>query len=505
MNLIDDSWIPVRCQSGKRIKIAPWQLTENNDPIIAIHSPRHDFDGALMQFLIGLFQTTFDSLDDTKWLNWFEGPPGQQELKEGLERYRQAFEIKSFMQDFDPLDSQKLKNISALLIDSPGENTLKKNTDHFVKGGKIEALCPICTIAALFTLQTNSPSGGVGYRTSVRGGGPLTTLAVLDETTTSNEDFLWQNVWLNVLDKEYITNNKNALKDIFPWLAPTRTSEKGKETEKTTPEDASFFQTFWGMPRRIRIDWSDANSGDCDLCGDKSERLVHQFWEKNYGVNYEGPWQHPLTPYGKDKKGQKYPIKMKRRGIVYTDWPDLIFNSSNSSEQAPVIKRYLEKSEQWKEQFRLHAFGYDMDKAKARCWYDIKLPLFKVGEDVEFTKDIRYLTDISLKCTEVLAKEVKEAWFYEGKKKKGDISFLKHDFWQKTEDFFFKQVKEFQGAELEERQNIKRNWGGALRKEAIGLFDLWVPWSDLCNLKAMKGIASARKRLENKLNKITKV
>ena len=56
MNLIKDPWIPVRRESGMEDIIAPWQLTETDDPVIALSAPRPDFNGALMQFLIGLLQ-----------------------------------------------------------------------------------------------------------------------------------------------------------------------------------------------------------------------------------------------------------------------------------------------------------------------------------------------------------------------------------------------------------------------------------------------------------------
>ena len=63
------------------------------------------------------------------------------------------------MQDFDTLitDAQPIEK---LLIDSPGEKTLKENTDHFVKRERVKQLCPCCTTMALLTLQINAPGGG---------------------------------------------------------------------------------------------------------------------------------------------------------------------------------------------------------------------------------------------------------------------------------------------------------------------------------------------------------
>ena len=81
--------------------------------------------------------------------------------------------------------------IAALLIEQPGDKTLKDNTDLFIHRGQMQSLCPACAAAALYTLQAFAPSGGKGHRTSMRGGGPLSTLL--------KGRNLWESVWLNVL------------------------------------------------------------------------------------------------------------------------------------------------------------------------------------------------------------------------------------------------------------------------------------------------------------------
>ena len=65
-NLIHEQWIPVRRQNGARSMIAPWQITDdlNGNPVIVLDAPRPDFSGALIQFLIGLVQTTMAPKND---------------------------------------------------------------------------------------------------------------------------------------------------------------------------------------------------------------------------------------------------------------------------------------------------------------------------------------------------------------------------------------------------------------------------------------------------------
>ena len=77
-------------------------------------------------------------------------------------------------------------------------------------------------------------------------------------------------------------------------MEKTRTSKaKGSET---TPEQVNPLQAYWGMPRRVRIDFEDLEEGRCDFCGEESDQLLSKMKVQNYGINYSG-WVHPLTPY----------------------------------------------------------------------------------------------------------------------------------------------------------------------------------------------------------------
>ena len=132
---------------------------------------------------------------------------------------KDAFELynpdgPAFMQDFDLLDGE-FKKIVALLIEAPGGKTIKDNLDHFVKRNQINGLCSSCVATALFTLQTNAPSGGVGHRVGLRGGGPLTTLLMSDNT----EDALWKKLWLNVLSQDELVGAKQIDSSVMPWLS----------------------------------------------------------------------------------------------------------------------------------------------------------------------------------------------------------------------------------------------------------------------------------------------
>ena len=140
-NLIHERWIPVRFDDGSRDDIAPWEIVlaerEGQEKIpVALSAPRPDFNGALIQFLIGLVQTAFAPKTEREWRIRFRRPPKPDELKTAFVRYDSAFNLDGdgprFMQDLEKLDGDPLP-IPNLLIDTPTGKTLEDNKDHFNK------------------------------------------------------------------------------------------------------------------------------------------------------------------------------------------------------------------------------------------------------------------------------------------------------------------------------------------------------------------------------------
>ncbi|EBU8550802.1 type I-E CRISPR-associated protein Cse1/CasA, partial [Salmonella enterica subsp. enterica serovar Oranienburg] len=288
-NLIMSKWLPVRFKDGSTGKLAPVDLTDEN--VVDIAATRADLQGAAWQFLLGVLQCSIAPKNSARWEDiWLDGLT-EQMLREALAPLEHAFqfgaETPSFMQDFEPLTGEKV-SIASLLPETPGVQTTKFNKDHFIKRGVTERFCPHCAALALFSLQLNAPSGGKGYRTGLRGGGPLTTLVELQEYQGERQTPLWRKLWLNVMPQDTadlpLPDQCDAA--VFPWLAATRTSEQANAV--TTPEQVNKLQAYWGMPRRIRLDFTTLQSGCCDICGAESDELLGFMTVKNYGVNYDG-------------------------------------------------------------------------------------------------------------------------------------------------------------------------------------------------------------------------
>ena len=101
--------------------------------------PRPDFNGAAHELLIGLLSTATAPEDDEAWDDWWYSPPAPDVLEQRLSSFAHAFDLDGpgprFLQDLDPLDDADSKPVAALLIDTPGVQTLRNNADLFVKRG----------------------------------------------------------------------------------------------------------------------------------------------------------------------------------------------------------------------------------------------------------------------------------------------------------------------------------------------------------------------------------
>ncbi|BAZ95177.1 CRISPR-associated protein, Cse1 [Thiohalobacter thiocyanaticus] len=486
MNLINDQWLPVRRRSGRRERIAPWELTDghDSDPVTALDAARPDFQGALAQFLIGLLQTAAapDAQRGIDWDEWLEAPPSPQQLQELVGPYVDYFELGGegprFLQDFDELDDDP-KPIASLLIEIPGANTLRNNTDHFIKRGGVNHICPACAAAALFTLQTSAPGGGAGHRTSLRGGGPLTTLVVLDPKGEKVAATLWRDLWLNILPQSHIcqlTGNSERAEPaaIFPWLAPTRISGKGGED--TLPEHAHPLQMYWGMPRRIRLELEAPVEGECDICSTASETLLSRYVTKNYGINYSGAWEHPLTPhYIDEKSGMPMPNHAQPGGFSFRHWSGWI-TPGEARKPAQVVSYFHEHRRMDNAQLRLWSSGYDMDNMKARAWYETTVPLYLLPEGEgrrRFIRQVDNLIDAATQAAYYTRSAVKEAWFSRPGDAKGDTSFIRHEFMVRTEEAFYTLLRESHEVALNggDEVPLRERWLQRLRSEAERLFE----------------------------------
>jgi CRISPR system Cascade subunit CasA len=521
MNLLAEKWLPVRRSTGQVDWVAPHQITEPD--IVAFAANRADFNGALAQMMIGLLQTTTPIDDEDGWEGLLDAPPSAEVLQEWFTPTAEAFVLDGdgarFMQDFSLTAAEGAEcTIDALLIDAAGGSAIDKNTDHFVKRDTIKAMCPHCLATALFTLQTNAPAGGAGHRTSLRGGGPLTTLLVATPSRS-----LWQDLWLNVEPKPVFLRRcgdptKTAKHFTFPWLAEISKIQPGGETQ---PLQVHPHHVFWAMPRRIRVDFAEVQTGRCDVCKRDSAQLLHRYVTKPHGLNYEGVWRHPYSPYYEIKE-DSLPVHPQPGGFSYKNWLAWVLGvkqGKKSVQAAGIVDYFLQERKNYQKsgQFRLWVFGYDMDKMKPRCWYETTFPLYGLAEVKRPTQmQIQNLIANRIEATEqavdYLSQAVKEAWFPKRSGKvemRGDLSFVDKAFLDSTETDFYQQLNNLMkqartetGIDMDDANFIialGETWHKVLIQCATKLFDVDIVGAGAIGQQDPRRIAEAYNSLQRNL------
>lgn len=496
-SLAGRAWIPVARFSGQRECV---RLCDITDPTIShLASGRPDCDTALAEFLIGLLFVAVGPEDNSDWQEWYDPPPSAEALAEALAPFADALVLDGdgprFFQDREALAGDATP-VEAMFIDAPA--------DHFMVDARYQTLSRVGAAIALLTLQTMAPSGGAGHRTSLRGGGPLTTLVVPRELPT-----LWQRLWANVPNGKPAKPTDAAR--TFPWLATTRTSNPKKNGVTTTPADVAEAQAFFGMPRRIRLTIEPNTDGlNCDFLGslqaEPDSFVVRTYVTKPWGANYPSDaWSHPLSPYNRQKKGDTewLPKHLKNSRLGYRDWLAVVnspsTNNPDALARAATNVAAFRNERAWligeSRNIRLQACGYALDNMKPLDFGEAVVPLFTCGSQKANDTIDGLAASLITAADEVasqLTNSIRRALF--GEKAKVDtgstvLSAVSNRFWSETEADFYRIVGAIAGSITSiagDLDDIKKAiadqngaaWLAAMRRTALAIFDDTAPIED---------------------------
>ncbi len=493
-NLLRAPWLPAKRRSGGIRLISPSEITAGiaQDPFESLAWPRPDFNGAAHEFLIGLLSTAASPSGQAEWATWWERPPAPEDLETRFATVAHAFDLDGpgprFMQDFDPLDGAARRPVTRLLIDTPGTRTLHNNADLFVKRRDGMRLSRAAAAMALFTLNCYAPVGGAGHRTSLRGGGPMTTLVSPEHPQLGNT--LWGRLWANVESSDLMERRTAGVLDtdaIFPWLAPTRVSSRKTGGGPTTPDDVHPLQVYWGMPRRIRLEFEASHGAHCDLTGTADSTTVAHCRTRNHGVEYSGGFEHPLTPYYRQTpSAAKRPVHPKAGSIGYRRWPGLAFGTEDPPrEPAQVVRHWPARAGRSIRTASIVVFGYDMDNMKARGWVEGEIPFWRLPGAAAQERCAHFaerVTAAASTAAGLLTSAVKSARYDRPEDRaRGDYGFIAERFFRETETAFDTRlegavtaVRENPGSDDPTRAERTR-WAPVLATAALRLFDEYVP------------------------------
>ncbi len=502
-DLRTESWIPWRRRGsddvhwGSPAALVDW-VDSDTPPVVGLATPRPDFDGALQEFLIGLLSAALRPVDERAWRALWNAPPTSAQLQAALDALPSAFNLDGdgarFFQAVPAEMETQGESWSAesLLLDTPGstpDEARKRQfvTDLFVKPGGIERLSRPAAAMALLTLQTYATEGGRGHLTSMRGGGPLTTL--IDPRLDLRGEPLWYKLWANAETTTQLADRSphRTIGDVtraFPWLAATRAADL-PSSKVSTPSDVHPLQSYFGMPRRVRLLLGGA--GHCDLTGCEDEATVAAFRMRTYGVKYEG-WLHPLSPYyRKGNSGPWFPEHGRRGGLGWRDWLGIALTTPHEAGNRPAtaVAAFTRRAvDLGIPRFRIHAFGYKSDHKKVLDWTEASLPAFASADENRqqlLYSTARALVDATGLAASELLRAVKTALFQKADEAPGDLGACRTELWAATERPFYDVMADLAPASLEAgavgelAASRQRAFAEVLRDRALDVFDRWCP------------------------------
>jgi CRISPR system Cascade subunit CasA len=490
-NLLRDAAFPARRRSGARAFLRFSELLdEGDDPPVDFDWPRADLNVASLEFGVGVLRLAFQPDSQEAWRALWRDGLTPARIEEAIASFSHAFALDGdgprFMQDFNILDGEA-NPVEALFIDTPGANGQKKNTDVLTHRNRYSALGLPAAAMTLYAMQQFAPSGGAGNRTSMRGGGPMTTLvwpARDDGAEVSLGRVMLAN--LPAPDRPVERLASGDLARALPWLAPTLTSEKNREISESDPA-AHPLQAHFGMPRRIRL-VIGAEDGLCALTGRRGP-VATGFVQRPWGVNY-GLWIHPLTPYRRQKEADApYSVKPKSGRMGYRDWVGVTVGGRNAKLATPaaVVSQALQARrgvfERDGVKLRLLAAGWAMNNMEAQtCLFSVQ-PLYLAAEDGAadaIASEARAFADAADIGRDSL-REALNAALFGGNAKSTDTAVFEEAtdaYFAATENAFhdaLAAVLATGGAEDEKRA---QQWRRTLERAALRIFDSLAPPPD---------------------------
>jgi CRISPR system Cascade subunit CasA len=333
MDLLTFEWIPVRQNTHFRHITFEHLLCSDNQYQLSLH--RDDMELAALQLLISLAQVLLLPKDKNEL---------RQRVKEPLtvETYRQAIEFhkdwfvldhptQPFMQSRG-VNAKDLTPIQKLFIGLPEGN----NHAFFNEQGEIDYVCGGCAAIALFNQASNCPSFGGGFKGSLRGSAPITTLIA--------GQHLRKTIWFNVLSKDHVddlidsanANSKPVWIDPIPPKAKLYTHSMGL-----------LRGLFW-QPARVEL-VVEKTAGRCTACQRTTNQVFTGFRKEKFTYNLEGLWPHPHSPKIWDIKKEN---KDRERFLSFTTtapaWTQLNYCALPQIEQkagsipAPIVTQFRE-------------------------------------------------------------------------------------------------------------------------------------------------------------------
>ena len=281
MNLLADEWIPVQHEGAFQHISLKTLLTQNEGWQVSL--PRDDMEMACLQLLVSLTQVLFIPDNKAKLNEYIARPISENDYIDAVESKLDWFELDHPQHPFMQIRGVKAKELTDMAKLFAG--LTGATSSAFVNESDLASrLCSTCATIGLFNQAANCPSFGGGFKASLRGGSPVTTLILGSD--------LRQTIWRNVLCKEILDVS-------MPWHEAVRNEKPNWVNVIKAKESIEAHQTgllrglFW-QPAHIEL-VKEEGEGTCECCGQQGECYIG-FKKEKFVYDFNGVWPHPHGP-----------------------------------------------------------------------------------------------------------------------------------------------------------------------------------------------------------------
>ncbi len=484
MNLLLDPWIPVVHKGSFKQIGLKGLLCSEDDQQLSCH--RDDTELAALQLVISLVQVIFTPRDAAELKRRVEVPLTEAEYKSGIFQFSDMFILNHpkypFMQTRG-VKAQELTPMQKLFIGLPEGN----NHAFFNETGEITATCPSCTAITLFNQASNCPSFGGGFKGTLRGAAPITTL-VYGETLRGT-------IWKNIIDRETVERilpDSESRNDKPVWMLPVQAGET------VYAHKIGISRGLFWQPAHVEVMW--AENGLCDACGMPSSRLASGFMKEKFAFELNGVWPHPHGPRAwKIENGERRERFASFR-ITAPTWTQLneflILRESEEGGQIPaaVISRFTASNPY--ESLSLIVGGYRSDRASVLQRKHETVSLSSGW--AESMQQVESVINLALDIIHILRSKL----YGFGKKLKMDVSGLaikaEELYYQNSETLIHRKLRTMNWKEF---ANDFNGIYEELRSLAIDIFEE-ITASYRHDLKIIKAAVTTRRTLAASLYKL---
>lgn len=282
MNLLKDRWIPVRADGGTgAFCLLTYQQLLCEPGNWQVSLPRDDLELACVQLLVCMTQVMFLPEDDKTLRARISKTLSPDDFAAGISPCHDWFDLDHpthpFMQSRGVKAAENTP-IQKLLIGLPEGN----NHAFFNEAGEVRNLSGSLAAITLFNQASNCPSFGGGFKGSLRGGAPITTLVYGAD--------LRETIWRNVLTRPRIAKRQIAMPG-FEYDQPTWVKPILEKSTIPWNEIGLMRGLFW-QPARVELVKSE-QLAPCDVLGGDVAQGYSGFRKEKFNFTVEGVWPHP--------------------------------------------------------------------------------------------------------------------------------------------------------------------------------------------------------------------